>query len=1255
VSAAAASASRGPLIADIGQHYRGPDRDISKHSNKSGPFVITDTNPYNHLENDESEPIELMSNIITNDDSSVDSSAQNTKQTKTMLTVEGVVNGKPARILIDSGSSKDFVSADFIQRHKLKTTTTQGGHVTLADGRKQLSKGCLTAAHVRMVNHHYKIDLSVLPLTQYDVILGMNWLRRYRPLIDWSALTFEPTVSQSTDVHTSSDLFYSADTIKEHVQTSLLDNEDVVTDCSDILREYADVFGPLPNRLPPTRDVDHHIDLEPGSVPPSRSTYRMSGSELEVLRKQLDDLLAKGYIQPSKSPYGAPILFVKKKSGELRMCVDYRALNKITIKNRSQMPRQDELLDRIRGACVFTKIDLRSGYHQIKIHPDDVPKTAFNTRYGHFEFNVLPFGLTNAPATFQTMMNSIFSDFVDDFLIVYIDDILIFSRNAKEHREHVRKVLQRLREHQLYANSEKCEFGRSSINFLGHVVSKDGISMASSKLEDIRNWPVPKTVEDVRSFLGLTGYYRRFIHKFSQIAAPLSNLTRKLVPFLWTDTEQKAFEDLKTAMLNGPVLTVPNETAPFIVTADASGYAVGASLSQDLGLGPQPVAFMSHRMTPAQMNYPVHEQELLAIMLALREWHHYLYGQRFTVITDHHSLTFLQTQPKLSKRQVRWTEELANFDYEIIYSPGKTNVVADSLSRRSDHRESAAAEAQALLATLTTTDLKVGEDFLEEIRRAYQNDPECAAALANPAESAYTVRNGLLYRPDNRLRIPSDDSIKGTILFEAHDSIVCGHVGVNKTARMVGRLFDWPGLRQDVRRYVTTCIGCQANKPSNQRPIGLLQPLPIPKRRWEMVTMDLITQLPISRQQNDAIIVFVDKYSKMVHYAPCKTAISAPEVAQIFFREVVRHHGIPDSIVSDRDSRFMSNFWQALWKELGSRLKMSTAYHPQTDGQTEKANRTLEEMLRGYVNYAQDNWDEKLLAVEIAVNSSVHESTGFTPYYLNYGQHPHLPLSKLTETTDNELAQIMLRNLRDNLATARTMLLAAQQKQSRDANKSRREYEFAVGEQVMLSTENLNVGARARKLVAKFAGPHKIIEHPTPNTYRLELPPELSRIHPVFNSSQLKPFRDDNVRFTDRPRINRPPPIIEEGEEKHFIEDIKAYRVRRGVGEFLVKWAGFPDSDSSWRPTKEVDASYIVERFLQRNPAVRLQLALAKKIKFVHGGEIVRVVPAPNTKQNKDKERHVSAPKPATLETLPATKPTTTETLRRSKRLADKQ
>ena len=540
-------------------------------------------------------------------------------------------------------------------------------------------------------------------------------------------------------------------------------------------------------------------------------------------------------------------------------------------------------------------------------------------------------------------MNSVFADYLDDFVIVFLDDVLIFSRNTEEHARHVQLVLQRLREHRLYANMKKCEFFKPKISFLGHIVSADGIGMDPEKIKAIEDWPPLQNIGDVRSFLGLAGYYRKFVYRFSHIAAPLSNLLRNDTTFTWTEKEQKAFDELKAALMNGPVLIVPNQKLPYTVTTDSSSYAVGATLSQDHGRGLQPVAYMSHRMSPAEMNYPTHEQELLAVMLALAEWRHYLLGHRFTIVTDHHSLTYLNTQPNLSRRQARWVERLAEYDFDIVYAAGKSNRAADALSRRPDHRIT---DTMVPTETQTQTRAKHGEqlsaltqvtmsrDILEDIRRAYANDAECATLMANTANTDYEVKtDGLLYHRDGRIRIPDDMSIKSMLLYEAHDADVSGHTGMNKTAELLARQFDWPHLHRDVGKYVSTCVACQANKASNQRPIGLLQPLPIPKRRWEVVTMDLITGLPITRiGQHDAIVVFVDKLSKMVHYAPCTTTVDAPSLAKIFFREVVRLHGVPKVIISDRDPRFTSHFWTALWKELGTKLSMSTSYHPQTDG-----------------------------------------------------------------------------------------------------------------------------------------------------------------------------------------------------------------------------------------------------------------------------------------------------------------------------------
>ena len=548
-------------------------------------------------------------------------------------------------------------------------------------------------------------------------------------------------------------------------------------------------------------------------------------------------------------------------------------------------------------------------------------------------------------------------------------------------------MLELLRQNKLYAKASKCEFFRRKVSFLGHVVSGDGVSMEREKVRAVMEWPVPTSVKDIRSFLGLAGYYRRFVAGFSRIAAPLSDLVKMDKAWEWGAAQQSAFDALKAALATGPTLLTPDESLPYTVSTDASGFAVGAALCQDQGKGLQPIAFLSKKMLQAEQNYPVHEQELLAVVCALKEWRHYLHGRPFTVLTDHHSLQHLQTQPHLSKRQVRWTEFLAEFDYTIKYQKGKDNAVADALSRRQDH---AAPAAQLSAASVSSV---VPSALLDAVRAAYLLDAECKAILDEPdRHRAYTVHQGIIYAGE-QVYVPNDQSIRTQLLAEAHDVPVSGHVGVAKTVELLSRTFWWPGITSDVKQYVTSCLACQANKPSNQAPIGLLQPLPIPARRWEQVSMDLITQLPRTAAGHDAIVVFVDKLSKMVHYAPTTTSVTAPQLARIMFDVVVRQHGVPVSIVSDRDARFTSVFWRALWQQLGTRLAMSTAYHPQTDGQTERANRTLEDMLRAYVSYRQTDWDKHLTAAEIAYNNSVQASTGFSPFFLNAGQHPHLPLS----------------------------------------------------------------------------------------------------------------------------------------------------------------------------------------------------------------------------------------------------------------------
>ena len=966
-----------------------------------------------------------------------------------LFKIAAQIENQPVTMLVDSGASCCFISDSICKANPNinRKLVNQTVPIELATGVATESQHVATGLKIQINDYVSRIHFVEVPLKGYDAILGMTWLNRLNPTIDWNRrimhieaggrkyqIQGSEDKTHETELHSvattsvsnfgPSSVPPSSPSLASSPCSALLptlastrclrrivkrnqadclilatinipppDFPSKRTSLPDFLSEFSDVFPPeLPHQLPPPREIDHRIELTQSTPPPPRSIYRMSPSELDELKKQLDELLETGFIRRSKSPFGAPVLFVKKKDGSMRMCVDYRDLNRITIKNRYPLPLIQELFDQLHGAKWFSKLDLRSGYHQVRIHPDDIAKTAFRTRYGHYEFLVLPFGLTNAPATFMQLMQSIFAPHLDSFVIVFLDDILIYSKTKAEHEQHLRVVLELLRENQLYAKLSKCEFMKQEIQFLGHVVSQAGISCDADKVKAIQEWPTPTSITTLRSFLGLAGFYRRFILNFSQIASPLTQLLHTDSNWCWGEIQQHAFDALKAALASSPVLALPDDSLPYVVTTDASGFAIGATLSQDQGKGLQPIAFVSHKMLPAECNYPVHEQELLAVIRALKEWRHYLHGRKFTVQTDHQSLRFFFTQPHLSHRQIRWSEFLQEFDFEIAYKPGRLNAAADALSRRADFLPNSA--SPSLLHNMVASASFVESDFAAKVKLAYESDPSCQTILSDSSsrQPLYSVQNGLIFS-GNQLLIPDDDGIKTALLKEAHDSPIAGHVGITKTVDLLSRSFFWPRLQTDVRDYVLSCRSCQENKARNQNLPGLLQPIPTPPRRWQQISMDLITQLPRSSNGFDAIFVVVDKFSKMIHCIPTTTTVTAVQLARIFFREIVRHHGFPSSIISDRDPRFTSSFWTQLWKQIGTTLALSTAYHPETDGQTERANRTIEEMLRAYVGKRQIDRDEHLTAIEIAYNNSKQASTGFSPFFLNFGQHPILPLT----------------------------------------------------------------------------------------------------------------------------------------------------------------------------------------------------------------------------------------------------------------------
>ncbi|KAL0549288.1 hypothetical protein IC582_013769 [Cucumis melo] len=854
-----------------------------------------------------------------------------------------------------------------------------------------LSKERVKACQIEIAGHVIEVTLLVLDMLDFDVILGMDWLAANHASIDCSrtkvisAIRASKLLSQGT----------------WGILASVVDTREVDVSLSSepVVRDYPDVFPEELPGLPPHREVEFAIELEPGTVPISRAPYRMAPAELKKLKVQLQELLDKGFIRPSVSPWGAPVLFVKKKDGSMRLCIDYRELNKVTVKNRYPLPRIDDLFDQLQGATVFSKIDLRSGYHQQRIKDGDVPKTAFRSRYGHYEFIVMSFGLTNAPAVFMDLMNRVFREFLDTFVIVFIDDILIYSKTEAEHEEHLRIVLQTLRDNKLYAKFSKCEFWLKQVSFLGHVVSKAGVSVDPAKIEAVTGWTRPSTVSEVRSFLGLAGYYRRFVENFSRIATPLTQLTRKGAPFVWSKACEDSFQNLKQKLVTAPVLTVPDGSGSFVIYSDASKKGLGCVLMQQGKV----VAYATRQLKSHEQNYPTHDLELAAVVFALKIWRHYLYGEKIQIFTDHKSLKYFFTQKELNMRQRRWLELVKDYDCEILYHPGKANVVTDALSRKVSHSaalitrqaplhrdlERAEIAVSVGAVTMQLAQLTVQPTLRQRIIDAQSNDPYLVekrglAEVGQAVEFSISSDGGLLF--EKRLCVPSDSAVKTELLSEAHSSPFSMHPGSTKMYQDLKRVYWWRNMKREVAEFVSRCLVCQQVKAPRQKPAGLLQPLSIPKWKWENVSMDFITGLPRTLRGFTVIWVVVDRLTKSAHFVPGKSTYTASKWAQLYMSEIVRLHGVPVSIVSDRDARFTSKFWKGLQTAMGTRLDFSTAFHPQTDGQTERLNQVLEDMLRACALEFPGSWDSHLHLMEFAYNNSFEATIGMAPFEALYGK-----------------------------------------------------------------------------------------------------------------------------------------------------------------------------------------------------------------------------------------------------------------------------
>ena len=969
--------------------------------------------------------------------------------------------------------------------------------------------------------------------------------------------------------------------------------------------DFADVFEEKNSQvLPPHRPgVDHEIPLISGAKPVYGPIYNLSETELQALKEYIDYKVSIGHIRPSKSPFGSPVLFVKKPDGSLRLCVDYRKLNEITIKNRYALPLMSELFDRLKSAKYYTRLDMQDAYNQLRIAPGDEYKTAFRTRYGHYEYLVMPFGLTNAPASFQAYANDCLHEFLDVFCLVYLDDVLIFSETLDEHVTHVKRVLQRLREYGLTCKLRKCDFHATTVSFLGFIISPNGISMEPDRVAAITEWPMPTSIEDIQTFLGFANFYRRFIEGYSRITAPITSLLRKNQRFNWSSQAQAAFDELKRRFTTAPVLRHFDPKLPIRVHTDASSFAISGILSQ-LHDDSQwhPVAFFSRKCIPAECNYGTPDLEMLAIVESMRHWRHYLEGahHKIQVLSDHKNLTTFMSTKVLNRRQARWAELLADYDFVLIHTPGKSNP-ADGPSRRPDYAEnsppmgsvipphalhllsSSPTASNALLASFAGMHAVVAPEqgLRERITSLYPTDAVAQQHLPESSSPSWSCMDGLLLYK-GLIYVPESPTLRMDILREHHDAPLAGHCGIARTIELITRNYWFPGINAYVKDYVNSCYSCQQAKAPRHARHGELAPIPVPTSPWKGLSCDFITDLPVSNGM-DSILVFIDRMTKMSHFVPCVKSTSAPDFAKLFVSHIVRLHGLPDSIVSDRGSIFTSRFWSTLASTLKIDPRKSTAFHPQTDGQTERMNQTLETYLRIFCNHEQNDWFELLPLAEFAYNNLSQESTRMSPFYANYGFHPRF-ISQFQISAEHAApaAKDFATHLHETHERLVENVTHAQNYQVKYYNAKHKSVEFNPGDMVWLNPLNISTSRPSKKLDWKRLGPFKIAKRIGLQAYKLDLPPTMRHIHDTFHVSLLDPVKTTTLN----PRHPPPPPAlyVKDDYEYFEIENILDSKREGRRLYYLIKWKGYPDSENSWEPPSCISARGLVKEFHRRNP-----------------------------------------------------------------------
>ncbi len=927
------------------------------------------------------------------------------------------------------------------------------------------------------------------------------------------------------------------------------------------------VFGSTGN-LGSTDLVEHKIETNGQII--KQSPYRIPYAYRDEAKQIIDKMLQNGVVTTSSSSYSSPVVLVKKKDGSLRFCVDYRKLNEITRKDVYPLPRIDDMFTLLSGNCYFSGVDADSGFWQIRVKPEDQHKTAFSTPFGLFEFRRMPFGLCNAPATFQRLMDIVLSGLLWDICLVYMDDIIIFGRNLDEHFNNLETVFGALASAGITLKPSKCRFCQRELPFLGHVVSEKGIATDPSKIAKVRDAAVPKNIHELRSFLGLSGYYRKFIKNYAKHAEPLVKLTRSDTKYQWTQEQQASFDKLKAKLVKAPILAYPDFNKPFTLYTDASSVGLGGILSQTFDDKPRVIAYWSETLTPGQRSWSATERESLAMVHAVKYFRYFLIGRKFQLVVDHHSLVFKMSDA--NSKLIKHAIQLQEYDFDIVYRSGKSHTNADAMSR----------------PPIVTTELNNTQEeplpFSEEYFRKNQRlDPTISYICdyfekkIEPASQKeklqlqritadLVIEDGILYRIwkpfgralDEHRQIFLPLHLRPKILKFYHDSLFGAHLGFFKTLNKIRERFYWFGMLRDVHHYVTSCESCTRRKVYGKL-YGKLKTIPITDA-FDTIGMDILGPFKESRNGYKYILVITDYATKWVEAFPLFN-ISSEDIARILVEEIVCRHGSPGQIITDQADNFNSEMIQQVYKLLNTKKIRTVAYHPQTDGLTEKFNHTLAKMLTPYVNESQDDWDEYLRFVLFAYNTAVHESTKFTPFFLLYGRHAKMPvpwdhISPPPQIHDSYqgYAKDMLNRLAIAKKISKTNITKAQAHQKKNYDKKKKDEKKIPPDSIVWYNKYKLDEGTTHKLAYKNDGPFVIkkIDGLNAEIALKENPAYVKRV----NVSQLriqKPRRaeleeNDSLSSTDKP--NSPPPTIE---EEILSEKTPVKRQRQSTDNQLVQ------------------------------------------------------------------------------------------------------